>query len=159
MTVFIEIDSLNYEFFCAVQRDNLERIKSLIEQGADIHSVSNLNKDTPLHVAAQEGSLSAIQQLLDYGAAINALNNDNETPLHLAAYRNIFDTVKILLERGANTDIKNKFNQTPSALAYNLNQRAMAEYIDSFGQAKKDQGQLDSLIHDNSDILNKALDF
>ena len=43
------------------------------------------HRNTPLHNAAKQGNVQAVQILLDRGAKADAVNVDGETPMHLAA--------------------------------------------------------------------------
>ena len=45
----------------------------------------NADKNTPLHVAAAQGSLDAVTALLDAGADIAVQNKDGETAVHWCA--------------------------------------------------------------------------
>ena len=48
--------------------------------------------DTPLHVAIQESHIPVIEQLIKYGADVNAKNHSGLTPLHLVIIcREFFD--------------------------------------------------------------------
>ena len=47
---------------------------------------------TPLHLAIQYGSTSVIEQLVDYGADVNAKDSSDLTPLYMTImYRDYFD--------------------------------------------------------------------
>ena len=47
---------------------------------------------TPLHIAIQRGSTSVIEQLVEYGADVNAVNASDLSPLYLTImYRDYFD--------------------------------------------------------------------
>ena len=56
-----------------------------------------------LHPAVKRGNVDWILMLLDCGAAIEELDDDNRTPLYHAACGLQEDVCKILLEKGANT--------------------------------------------------------
>jgi ankyrin repeat protein len=55
--------------------------------------------------------------LLEHGADINALRNDDSTPLHISAQRGNVEVARMLLEHGASTSVKNKFGKTPLRVA------------------------------------------
>lgn len=57
--------------------------KVLIESGADIHAVSNLNK-TALYIAAEMGHSDILSYLIKNGANINAPSKYGVTPLYEA---------------------------------------------------------------------------
>jgi ankyrin repeat protein len=57
--------------------------------------------DQPLHIAAINGDLRAIELLLDEGVNLNARGEGGMTPLLYAVGHARFEAVKLLLERGA----------------------------------------------------------
>ncbi|NKB72588.1 MAG: hypothetical protein GKR89_36390 [Candidatus Latescibacteria bacterium] len=63
---------------------------------------------TPLHVAASQNRLEIGRQLLDRGAAVNALDGNGKTPLQLAVEKSdgTEALIKLLLERGATADLR-----------------------------------------------------
>ena len=82
---------------------------SLFSRGAEM-----LTDD--LIAAARSGNVVKLDQLLDKGAAIDALNYNTETALMIAAAAGKMETVKELLKRGASIDFLNKNNR--SAIFY-----------------------------------------
>jgi ankyrin repeat protein/beta-lactamase regulating signal transducer with metallopeptidase domain len=89
----------------AVETGDLERVKVLIEQGADVMA-RNEKGATPLHRAARRGHRDVVKFLLEHGADINAQDNKGKTPLYLSAtWGGYKDMVKFLLERGADVSI------------------------------------------------------
>ena len=69
----------------ATMEGNLELVKYLISEGANIESKDNDNF-TPLHFAALEGHLNIVEYLLSEGANIECKTFQNGTPLHIASY-------------------------------------------------------------------------
>ena len=93
--------------------NDLDKIKLLIEYGADINFKCNFN-DTPLHrICDGKGSINNLKFLLENGADIDARNDADETPLIYAVKRErVPDTrfvqmVELLLEHHKKT---NKFS-------------------------------------------------
>jgi len=92
--------------------------------------------NTPLHLAAEHGSLATIKFLLQKQADPNARNMMNVTPLHNAVLRNRPDVVKLLLETScASYSVPNSSRQTPIDIAKSQNNQ---EIIDMLSQAKKE---------------------
>ena len=59
----------------------------LLSHKADVNA-RNSDGQTPLHFAAQQGQLQAVEWLLKHGADVNARDNKGVTPLSLTKYRN-----------------------------------------------------------------------
>jgi len=68
---------------------------------------------TPLHVAAQTGSVEAAKALITRGASVDAINNAGNTPLFLAAREGYLPMLRELLTSGANVMISNSLGGTP----------------------------------------------
>ena len=68
-------------------------------------------EQTPLHKAAMLNHVRVVEQLIDYGASINAQDGERRTPLLLAASKNASDCVNFLLSRRANTRLKDRDNR------------------------------------------------
>ena len=76
----------------------------LLEKYPDTVNSTTTEEDgrwTPLHMAAQSGSVDCIELLLQHGANIEAATSDGRTPLHIAAANGQLLAVKCLLEKGA----------------------------------------------------------
>ena len=94
--------------FELITRDDVEGIKLLIENGADINS-HNEQDNTPFHLAVMNASKIDIMELLiKKGADIDSHNKQGDTPLHLAAMNRKINTMKLLIENGADINITNK---------------------------------------------------
>ena len=52
-------------------------------------------------MAAKNGHTEIVKLLLEQGAQIEEVSEDNRTPFHLAAMKGHTETVKLLLEQGA----------------------------------------------------------
>ncbi len=94
----LDITPLHY---AASDRD--ERVlhcEILLDAGAD-PTLTNRFGWTPLHCAAQSGSVRAAQLLVAHKADINARTDEGWTPLHLAASNRQRDMVSYLLANGA----------------------------------------------------------
>ncbi len=88
----------------AVNRGDLQAVRSLVEQGAPINERSIL-LGPPLLQAATQGRADIVKVLLDHGADINA-GQGNFIPLSAAASKGHLEVVKLLLDRGADIDAK-----------------------------------------------------
>lgn len=64
--------------------NTVELAGQLIEHGADLNS-RDVEGWTPLHAASATGNLAMINLLLDQGASLVAINNDDKMPIDVAA--------------------------------------------------------------------------
>ena len=92
-------------------------IKSLLEQGANVHVGWPSRGWTPLQYAAYRGHLDAAVLLLDAGARVDDRNGGGSTALHWAAYSGHIDICKLLLSRGASLNVRNDDGDDPEACA------------------------------------------
>ena len=86
---------------------------------------------TPLHLAAQEGALSASSALLEAGASVDAENDFGNTPLFVAVFnsRGRGDLIDLLRSHGANPFHANASGQTPLGLARMIGNYDVAQYF------------------------------
>jgi len=84
----------------AVEDGNIERVKQLIEEGADVN-VKYRRGTTVLHLASGVGRMDMVELLVSKGAKINAPDKNGWTPLHEAADKSHVDIVKFLMAEGA----------------------------------------------------------
>jgi ankyrin repeat protein len=71
------------------------------------------NGDSLLHIAAQNGDVKTIEQLLDAGASIDQAGDMKSTALHYAYDGKHLETIQLLLRRGASTELRNLFGKKP----------------------------------------------
>ena len=74
--------------FCILNK-KFNKIKQLIEDGADINVRDDLN-NTPLHYMVFNKSIDNIEYLVDNGADVNAINKFGFTPLDYMDFSNVF---------------------------------------------------------------------
>ena len=65
----------------AAEENNIQEVKTLIQNGAEIDA-RNCNNYTPLHFAAINGSEEMVAFLVENGAEVNAKSFCKDTPLH-----------------------------------------------------------------------------
>jgi len=68
---------------------------------------------TDLHYAAFENDVARLRELIDSGAAVNAVDHDGLTPLHFAAHEGAVEAAALLLERGADVGLADRHGNTP----------------------------------------------
>lgn len=113
----------------AVREGNLEQVRELIGQGADIDDRGR-NGETPLIQAILEGHADVAELLIEQGADVMVRNERGLTPLHAAAYSGSPEVARLLLDHGAELeDRANVSGATPLMLAAEENRVVVAELL------------------------------
>jgi hypothetical protein len=104
----------------ATVHGDLEKVKYLLEHGADSNSC-DANNRTPLHLAIQPDSVfhspEIASLIIQHGGLVNARDSHGRTPLHYACLVNSANLSKILLENKADMTVEDEHRKTP--LSYN----------------------------------------
>lgn len=86
---------------CAAENGDAEKVKGLLESGADVNAESRYGQ-MALHLAAIEGHADIVIILLKGGADVNAKTASfDQTPLHVAVSAGRLEVVKALLDNDA----------------------------------------------------------
>ncbi|KAI5839390.1 ankyrin repeat-containing domain protein [Morchella snyderi] len=91
-------------------------IQTMISLGADINVVSHHLQRSPLHLAAEGGSVQLLALLLDAGVDINVRESSQKTPLHYAVLAFFVRHPKIIIYlagKGANMNARDTNGNTP----------------------------------------------
>ncbi|CAH0387286.1 unnamed protein product [Bemisia tabaci] len=93
----------------AVDRGYTNILKALIIHGADVNAVNPYMDLTPLHEAAisWRGIAETVEILLEHGADIHKVTDNDETALHLASERAHAAVLDVLLKNGADVNALN----------------------------------------------------
>jgi ankyrin repeat protein len=127
----------------AVQYENIEKIKELIEKGADINIGDNKGRKV-LHYAALFGKTKTVKVLIEKGANINATDNSRYVPLHLACLKGAIGVARVLVKAGADINALDKFGHSPLYHAKNkkelvkLLEKSGGKFIDKFDTSLKE---------------------
>jgi ankyrin repeat protein len=90
-----------------------EKVKLLLELGANPNTISWNNGVTPLMYASQAGHYQIVKELIAYNANLNAKNVNGLAALHYAAINNKDSIAELLILNGANPHPVNKSGVSP----------------------------------------------
>ncbi len=71
------------QLYDASEEGDLEKVRSLVEQGMDKEATDE-TKRTPLYISAARGHLKVVQYLVEQGANMEAIDYGGYTPLERA---------------------------------------------------------------------------
>lgn len=110
-------DTISDQLLSAAERGNINEVKSLLEQGANINYQSpNMlsTEETPCAKAAKNGHLEVLDYLISQGADCQKATSGGENPITLAAKENQQAAVLFLIENGSDVNYQEKnFGKTP----------------------------------------------
>eukprot|EP00435_Cladocopium_sp_Y103_P057989 s1264_g20.t1 len=150
-----------------------EAVKVLLDAKADVNTVADYDKKTPLHQAARHGFAEAVKLLLAAKAEVNKKNGDGWTPLFSAARYGHADVMKLLLDAGAEVNVVNIHDQTPlhvatwsgkaDAVKLLLEHHASVNVVDGSGStplitAAQENAEMVKLLLDAKAEVNVKLD-
>ncbi len=79
----------------------MEKVKSLVAEGADVNAMDDRLAATPLHLAAYNNQTEVVEFLIAHGADVNARNKWDRTPLHIAIDQRRTEIAELLRQHGA----------------------------------------------------------
>jgi ankyrin repeat protein len=100
----------------AAKKGDVVTLKSLLAGDKSLLEARDSDGSTPLHCATWKGHQNVVAALLEAGADVNAVNQNEHygtTPLHAAAHANQAAIAKLLLDHGADTKAKDMEGRTP----------------------------------------------
>ncbi|XP_074038167.1 uncharacterized protein isoform X2 [Leptinotarsa decemlineata] len=101
-----------YRLFQAVELNNVEKVKNLLQQGVSANS-TDFELRSVLHVAVSKGYADIVELLLKYGADPNKKDMIHNTPLHLAVCLHNISIISMLIN--ANADVSSLDNNGRTA--------------------------------------------
>ena len=96
------------------------------------------------HVAACDGDVSTVKDLLEEGVPVDCIDEYDQTALFDATYYNRTDVIRLLLQNGANINKQNRRGYTPVHIA------AMYNSTEVIVQLMKHGGSI-NINNDNGD--------
>ena len=90
--------------FTAIENDDVEMVRLLVEAGADVNAAEGFGGNTPLHEAVEKGDAEIVKILVAAGADVEAEGFMSRTPLSLAAEEGATEIMLILLGLDESSD-------------------------------------------------------
>jgi ankyrin repeat protein len=110
-------EQLDNQFLKTAEKGDLERVKQLLKEGANISAKNNVQQSA-LYVAVRGNQFAIVKYLVEQGAEINAREKDGWSILHRAVATNNLSIVQYLVENGADLDVKTNYaKETPLEMA------------------------------------------
>ena len=100
----------------AASRGQFERVKQLIDAGADVNS-KDIDCFTPLHTTIRFGHMECMKLLIQSGADVNSKLKNQETMLHAASILGYYQCLKVLINAGADVNSTTANGNTPLMFA------------------------------------------
>lgn len=135
--------------------DTLKIAQRLLEYGAQVNSQAGFYNTTPLHGAAQNGSLELVKLLVSKGAKVNAVDKEFSMPLAKAVQADNLEIAKFLLEHGADKTINHSDTEFQTAI-FKARSAKMAQLLIANGAnvSESDKKGLSVLLHAVANYLD-----
>ena len=109
----------------AIMKGDLDRVKNLIEEGADVNAKDEIGR-APLHFVKNK---AVAELLIAKGADVNARTKDGSTLLHTMAWNGNKEIAELLLENGADVNAKHKKGHTPLHFAVRTGKKEVVKLL------------------------------
>ncbi|XP_050441271.1 ankyrin-3-like isoform X2 [Adelges cooleyi] len=117
----------------AARSGNLEKVLQLLDVvGVDVNT-SNANGLNALHLAAKDGHVEIVKNLLKRKCSVNAVTKKGNSALHIASLAGQEEVVKVLVENNASVNIQSHSGFTPLYMAAQENHCSIVELLLSHG--------------------------
>jgi ankyrin repeat protein len=129
-------------YFKAIEKGNLELFNKELSEGMDINYQRKKDQLSPLLLASITGKTEFVKVLLEKGANLELVDNNDKTALLCAINQNHLDIAVMLMSNGAKTSVKNisgysalhyccKTNNTKNKDKHDIQMKIMSELISS----------------------------
>ncbi|MDG1436506.1 MAG: ankyrin repeat domain-containing protein [Rickettsiaceae bacterium] len=119
-----------YRLIKAIEVGNLKQIKAFVKEDPGIVNAINRHADSCLLIAVANKQIKVVNYLIDKGAKLGVVGQDDFSPLMLAVSVGSFDIVKILTDSGAQINFyNNSYGVTALMLASSLNDALIVKFL------------------------------
>lgn len=94
----------------AVNSNNLELVKLLLQRGAKVNLPTKKGKSVPIHGACNSENPEIVRLLIAHGAKVSSKSADGQTPLHRCQNKAV---AEVLIKYGASVNAKDANGYTP----------------------------------------------
>ena len=151
-TVNSSAEEPTIDLITAVIENDLDTVNQHITYGSDLDVQDGTFSNTPLNFAGIYGLTDIANALVDAGADLNLINDDNFTPLCNAAAWGHADVVSILLDAGA--DLSAKCFETQIGVSVAVGIAISAPYTDYIKGLYVDHGEKYNIPYDEAKIIS-----
>lgn len=140
------LDIRSLDIFTACRRNEISMIQALLNNNPGLVRSIGLHGYTPLHVAAEKGYPACVNLLIEYGAEVDAKDENGLTPLIMAVCKqNIkcqdIECVEILLDHGASISIKDNRGESPLMWSINDYTGQALRLLLAYGASVQDKNE------------------
>uniref|UniRef100_A0A1A9WQD0 Death domain-containing protein n=1 Tax=Glossina brevipalpis TaxID=37001 RepID=A0A1A9WQD0_9MUSC len=127
-------NDVTISFLRASRSGDLSKVVEFLESGqiTDINTC-NANGLNALHLAAKDGYIDIVNELLKRGIKVDNATKKGNTALHIASLAGQKDVIRLLIQYGANVNIQSLNGFTPLYMAAQENHDACVRFLLSKG--------------------------
>lgn len=117
------------DIYLAAKEGRLEKVRSLIAEGADINAV-NAQGRSALMSAVYKRNRRIVRELLVEGADVNTVDAMGRTALMMAVIVGDHEIVQMLIDAGADVSVEDKGKNTAITLAERKDDKKLEKLLD-----------------------------
>jgi ankyrin len=116
-------------FLRAARAGNLDKVIDFLKSDRADITTCNANGLNALHLAAKEGHVNIVNELIARGANVDSATKKGNTAMHIASLAGQLEVVKILVQNGAKINMQSQTGFTPLYMAAQENHLPVVKYL------------------------------